>query len=224
MANHVNSTLWFDRLNPKGRERLAMNLRWNELKQSNQRLENFHDIMEHSPEEPDYNWYHDHVGPKWCYFEDYDLDHIHCKSAWGWPLEGYGWLVNELRKQDPHLLARVTYEDEMPNFYGVAGWGPAGFEDYYFDLDEGVETWKKLNKSFEWILPNCEKNEDDEYPEEFHEQKWEAIGEHQSMMWEMDLAGDISIWGEDGEEIEYDEQGQPKSQCETTWTEDDHKQ
>jgi len=224
MANHVNSTLWFDRLNPKGRERLAMILRWNELKQSNQRLENFHDIMEHSPEEPDYNWYHDHVGPKWCYFEDYDLDHIHCTSAWGWPLEGYGWLVNELRKQDPHLLARVTYEDEMPNFYGVAGWGPAGFEDYYFDLDEGVETWKKLNKSFEWILPNCEKNEDDEYPEEFHEQKWEAIGEHQSMMWEMDLAGDISLWDEDGEEIEYDEQGQPKSQCETTWTEDDHKQ
>ena len=92
MANHVNSQLHFIRINNKAKERLAMILRWNEMKQDNQRLENFHDIMEHAPDDPDYNWYHDHIGPKWCYFEEYDLDFIHCTSAWGW----HGRLIDRL--------------------------------------------------------------------------------------------------------------------------------
>lgn len=217
MANHVNSQLYFERINDKAKEKLAMILKWNELKQNNQRLDNFHDIMEHAPENPDYSWYHDNVGPKWCSFEEYDLDHIHCTSAWGWPLEGYGWLVNELRKEDPYLLARVTYEDEMPNFYGVAGWGPSGFEDYYFDLEEGIDTWKKLSKTFDFIIPFCDKNEEDEYPEEFHENKWEAIYEHQSAMWEMDLSGDIELWDDDGNQVEYHENGTPKQDVKPTW-------
>ena len=108
MANHVNSQLHFIRMNAKAKEKLAMILKWNEMQSGNGSLENFHEIMEHAPAEPNYSWYHDHVGPKWCYFEDYDLDRLHCVSAWGWPDQGYHWLIGELRKEDPYLLAQCT--------------------------------------------------------------------------------------------------------------------
>ena len=216
MANHVNSQLHFIRMNAKAKERLAMILKWNEMQSGSGSLENFHEIMDHAPESPDYAWYHDHVGPKWCYFEDYDLDRLHCVSAWGWPDQGYHWLIGELRKEDPYLLAECTYEDEGPNFYGVAGWGPAGFEDYYTDMDEGVEWWKK-SKEFEFIHPHLEENEDGDRPDEFYELMWEAIGEHQDILWDMDCRGDVELYDDDGEEVEYHEDGTPKKDVKPTW-------
>ena len=203
-------------MNTKAKERLAMILKWNEMQSGTGQLENIHDIMEHAPAEPDYAWYHDHVGPKWCYFEDYDLDRLHCVSAWGWPDKAYHWLIGELRKEDPYLLAECTYEDEGPNFYGVAGWGPAGFEDYYTDMDEGVEWWKK-SKEFEFIHPHLEEDEDGERPDEFYELMWEAIGEHQDILWDMDCRGDVELWDEDGEQVEYHEDGTPKKEVKPTW-------
>ena len=216
MANHVNSQLHFIRMNAKAKEKLAMILKWNEMQSGNGSLENFHEIMEHAPAEPNYSWYHDHVGPKWCYFEDYDLDRLHCVSAWGWPDKAYHWLIGELRKEDPYLLAQATYEDEGPNFYGVAGWGPAGFEDYYTDMDEGVEWWKK-SKEFEFIQPHLEENEDGERPDEFYELMWEAIGEHQDILWDMDCRGDVELYDDDGEQVEYHEDGTPKKEVKPTW-------
>jgi hypothetical protein len=216
MANHVNSQLHFIRMNAKAKERLAMILKWNEMQSGGGSLENFHEIMDHAPESPDYAWYHDHVGPKWCYFEDYDLDRLHCVSAWGWPDQGYHWLIGELRKEDPFLLAECTYEDEGPNFYGVAGWGPAGFEDYYTDMDEGVEWWKK-SKEFEFIQPHLEENEDGDRPDEFYELMWEAIGEHQDILWDMDCRSDVELYDDDGEQVEYHEDGTPKKDVKPTW-------
>ena len=188
MANHVSSQLYFLRMNDKAKERLAMILRWNEMKSG--KLENFHEIMEHAPEDPDYGWYHDHIGPKWCYFEEYDLDRLWCTSAWGYPDQGYHWLISELQKDDPNLLAQCTYEDEGPNFYGVAGWGPGGFEDYYIDTEEGIEFWKKDSK-FDFIQPYIKENQEAERPDEFYEMMWEAIGTHQDMLWEGDCKGDV---------------------------------
>ena len=216
MANHVNSQLHFIRMNTRAKERLAMILKWNEMQSGGGSLENFHEIMDHAPESPDYAWYHDHVGPKWCYFEDYDLDRLHCVSAWGWPDQGYHWLIGELRKEDPFLLAECTYEDEGPNFYGVAGWGPAGFEDYYTDMDEGVEWWKK-SKEFEFIQPHLEENEDGDRPDEFYELMWEAIGEHQDILWDMDCRSDVELYDDDGEQVEYHEDGTPKKDVKPTW-------
>ena len=203
-------------MNAKAKEKLAMILKWNEMQSGNGSLENFHEIMEQAPAEPNYSWYHDHVGPKWCYFEDYDLDRLHCVSAWGWPDQGYHWLIGELRKEDPYLLAECTYEDEGPNFYGVAGWGPAGFEDYYTDMDEGVEWWKK-SKEFEFIHPHLEEDEDGERPDEFYELMWEAIGEHQDILWDMDCKGDVELYDDDGEQVEYHEDGTPKKEVKPTW-------
>ena len=203
-------------MNTKAKERLAMILKWNEMQSGGGSLENFHEIMDHAPESPDYAWYHDHVGPKWCYFEDYDLDRLHCVSAWGWPDQGYHWLIGELRKEDPFLLAECTYEDEGPNFYGVAGWGPAGFEDYYTDMDEGVEWWKK-SKEFEFMQPHLEENEDGDRPDEFYELMWEAIGEHQDILWDMDCRSDVELYDDDGEQVEYHEDGTPKKDVKPTW-------
>ena len=219
MANHVNSQLYFLRMNDKAKQRLAMILKWNEMKQDNQMLENFHDIMEHAPAQPDYNRYHDNIGPKWCYFEEYDLDHIHCTSAWGWPDKGYAWIINQLRKEDPYLLAQCTYEDEAPCFYGVAGWGPGGHEDYYMDIEEGRDCCRRLGKEFEFIQPYLGEDEEGEMPEEYHEMMWEAIGAHQDMLWDLDCRGDVEIHDDEGEEVEYHEDGTPKKDIQPTWGE-----
>ena len=196
MANHVGSHLYFLRINAKAKEKLAMMLRWNEMQQGTGQLENFHELMEHAPEHPDYGWYHDHIGPKWCFFEEYDLDRIHCTSAWGWPEKGFNWIVSELRKEDPNLLAKCTYEDEAPCFYGVAGWGPRGYEDYYMDMKEGIDCFKKLGDRFDFIKPYLQENEDEEMPEEYHENLWEAIEIHQDMMWQ-ECRGDVEPYEED---------------------------
>jgi hypothetical protein len=214
MANHVSSHLWFSRINTKAKEKLAMMLKWNELSQENGRLENFHELMEHSPDQPDYNWYHDHIGPKWCHFEDYDLDTIHTESAWGWPDKGFAWLINELRKEDPFLLAECRYEDEAPNFYGVAAWGPAGFEDYYIDIREGMESWKAQPKEYDFIIPHIPA-EDDDWNDQFVENIWEAVHTHQDQLWFGDVKGDVEL--DDG--LLYDENGFPLHQESYTWGE-----
>lgn len=215
MANHVSSRLEFIRLNPEARKTLAMMLKWNEMGRENGRLENFHEIMDHSPEDPDYNWYHDHIGPKWCYFEDYDLDQIVCTSAWGWPDKGFAWLINQLRKDDPFLLARATYEDEAPNFYGVAGWGPKGYEDYYIDIREGINFMRAEHRSFDMIYEHLPKTEDEEWSEGFQENMWEAINTHQDILWDNDCKDDVEL---DSDKL-YDQDGYPKHNENPWWSE-----
>jgi hypothetical protein len=39
----------------------------------------------------------------------------------------------------------------------------------------------------------------------------------------MDCHGDIELYDDDGEQIEYNEDGTPKKDVPTTWREDDHK-
>ena len=130
MANHVASCLNFIRMNAKAKEKLAMILKWNEMQSGNGSLEQFHDIMEHAPEEPNYAWYHDHVGPKWCHFEDYDLDVIRCESAWGWPDKGYHWLIGELRWQvlPPSSGDWDGLSSFLPELVNII---PSGQQQYY---------------------------------------------------------------------------------------------
>ena len=218
MANHVNSQLYFLRLNEKAKEKLAMMLKWNEMQSGTGQLENFHEIMDHAPNDPDYNWYNENIGPKWCYFEEYDLDHIHCTSAWGWPEQGYDWIISELRKEDPYLLAQCTYEDEAPCFYGVSGWGPRGYEDYYMDIEEGRECWAKLGDKFDFIQSYLEPDEFGNMQEEYHENLWEAIGTHQDMMWDLDCRTDVELYDEtEMDEAEFNEDCTPKKNIMTSW-------
>lgn len=68
-----------------------------------------------------YSWTTEHIGPKWCYIEDFDEDSlsISTESAWSAPEEGMAKLVEELNKVDNHIIWSMRYEDEMPNFIGA---------------------------------------------------------------------------------------------------------
>ena len=42
------------------------------------------------------------------------------------------------------------------------------------DMDEGIETWQRLGKEFDWMKGYLQENEDGERSEEFYENQWEA--------------------------------------------------
>ena len=66
-----------------------------------------------------YSWTTDNIGPKWCYFEDYDADSFTGESAWEPPTKAIEWILGQLEEFDSKLIAVYTYEDENPDFTGV---------------------------------------------------------------------------------------------------------
>ena len=80
------------------------------------------------------------------------------------------------------------------------------------DMDEGVDCWKKLTKEFGWMQGYLEENKEGERPDEFYENMWEAIGQHQDIMWDMDCRGDVEPWDDDAiDEAKYLEDGTPEN-------------
>lgn len=80
------------------------------------------DGKEGSPsyEEADkYEWTIHNIGSKWCYIEESDDESVHLVSAWSYPQAGVEWLYRQLEAVDPKVILFVSYEDEMPNFYGA---------------------------------------------------------------------------------------------------------
>lgn len=83
------------------------------------------------------SWYTDNIGAKWCYFDDFGDDYFVTESAWDWPSDGVEWVVTQVAKAQPNIVAEVRYEDEMPNFYGAAVYNADGlYEDFQTDYDE----------------------------------------------------------------------------------------
>jgi len=61
-------------------------------------------------------------------------------------------------------------------------------------------------------------NEEDERPDEFYELLWEAIGEHQHILWEGDCRGDVELYDEtEMQEAEFNKDGTPKKNIMTSW-------
>ena len=101
MANHVNTYVRFEKLNDAGKAKLQ------EL-YSRVRTDNnynwFSDIFGLDHETTDlYEWNIEHVGPKWCYFEDRGEDYFNTISAWSPPEQGLNWLFEQISQADPNF-------------------------------------------------------------------------------------------------------------------------
>jgi len=151
MANHVYTSVVFRRISEAGEKR---------LEELYQRLEDIDDPevysydaskifgIDESEDGPGtYSWNIEHMGAKWCYFEDCDPDGFRTESAWSVPWNLIEYVLNEVAKVDPTIYVTVTYEDEMPNFTGWATWWGGSF-------DEGREwEWKEI---LEWMRDHNE--------------------------------------------------------------------
>lgn len=178
MANHVSTYVEFHQLNDAGKQVLKTML------DSLSDDKNFFEIFVNDEEfnvtadDVDYEFQIKNVGPKWCYFEDWDEVSFRTVSAWGWPENGINYIFGKIAKVDPEFFASVSYEDEMPNFHGVlvfdAGGLDDGFEEDWDDIIERmIKEFPELENEYD-----KEENEFTELGSEiFYDNIWETITE-----------------------------------------------
>ena len=152
MANHVNTHITFH-INDDAKEYLL------ELINRMDEHKTFFSIL--TEEEWTWEEQSDLIGPKWCYVEDHDEDSLMLCSAWAQPTQGIENLMTLLMAVDESAKCYVTYEDEMPNFFGAyALEGTDIIDENFWEYDELIEYMEstipelkgKYNKEEEeWI-------------------------------------------------------------------------
>jgi hypothetical protein len=174
MANNVNTHVRFVRLNDAGKAKLQelySRVRTNTY-------EWFSDMFGLDPEVTDkYDWNCENVGPKWCYFEEREEDFFTTISAWSYPEKGLMWLMEELGKVDPDVLAYVTYEDEMPNFFGCWFFESDGIYDGQEWDSEEIE--EMMREAYPELRELNEEEQSDQYWDIWSENIWELVAEKQ---------------------------------------------
>jgi len=174
MANHVNTWVKFERLNDAGKAKLQ------ELYSRVRSVDRpwFSDMWGLEPEVSDtYDWNCQNVGPKWCYFEDREEDCFQTTSAWSYPDQGLLWLMEQLGEVDPNVLAYVTYEDEMPNFFGCYFYNKDGLYDGCEWDDEDIEEMMK--ESVPELAELNEEEDSDQYWDLWSDNIWELVADKQ---------------------------------------------
>ena len=68
------------------------------------------------------------VGAKWAFADDMDDDFMNIESAWSPVIPLAEHIAQEIGKVDPEVRLVMTYEDEMPNFVGVATYTADGLD------------------------------------------------------------------------------------------------
>ena len=175
MANHVNTHVRFEKLNEAGLAKLQE--LYSRIRTDNN-YEWFSDMWGLDKETTDkYDWNCENVGPKWCYFEDRGEDYFNTTSAWSYPEQGLVWLVEQIAEVDPDVLAYVTYEDEMPNFFGCWFINKDGLYDGYEWDDE--EVTEAVKEAVPELAELNEETDSEQYWDLWNENIWEVVAEKQ---------------------------------------------
>jgi hypothetical protein len=198
MANHVSTYVQFLNLDEKGvkflEERFAFFT-------GDNRGEGVHHVFPDFETDSDgdvsRSVYYDRIGAKWCYVEDFmsddDSASVMLLSAWCHPRELVEWLVENLYEVCPDSKVFVSYEDEMPNFYGcevyvegvsVDGMESEDTEEIDLDLCHYDSDFKEV---YDLLQEVNEETDEDKYEELENrccdlrnELIWEMIGEQQT--------------------------------------------
>lgn len=181
MANHVNSVIEFHKINDEAKAKLIEMVghcremdygrRWfgdlfveGELK--------YEDVEQ-------YSWTTEHIGPKWCYIEEFDEDSLLMitESAWSAPEQGVMKLVEELNKYDDKIVWSIKYEDEMPNFIGA----------YLYENDDCIDGAEDDDEDIRYMMFY-------RYPH--LKEQWDEDADE----WKTDEDGDLTEEAESAEE------------------------
>ena len=176
MANHVNTFVRFENLSDAGAAKLQE--LYSRIRPSNG-YEWFSDIWGLDKEITDkYDWNIDNVGPKWCYFEDRGEDYFQITSAWSYPEKGLMWLFEQIAEVDPEFIASVTYEDEMPNFFGVWVYNKEGMID-------GCEWDEEINDMMMEEYPELRDmdQESEEFYNIYNDNLWDLVHNKQHKLY-----------------------------------------
>lgn len=178
MANHVNSVIEFHKINEAASKKLVeMVGRCREMDYGRRWFADIFVEGELTFDDVEkYQWTTEHVGPKWCYIEEFDEDSLMMitESAWSPPEQGVMKLVEELNKLDEKIVWSIKYEDEMPNFIGAYVYENDDVIDGAEDDDEEIRDmmfYRYPNLKEHWDEENDEWqcNEDGEMTDEAYE-------------------------------------------------------
>ena len=85
----------------------------------------------------DFNQMCEEIGAKWAYATEWDEDYVNVYSAWSPVVEWCEMVAKAVGEADSEAEFILTYEDEMPNFVGVASFTKYGIDDQSeIDYDE----------------------------------------------------------------------------------------
>lgn len=137
MANVVNSVLQFTTISEKGREVV------NEIVEAIRSGET-NDLgfaFSIDMNEINSNFMCEKVGAKWAFLTDCGDDMLCFESAWS-PVEPFvDYVMQQVAEVDESVIAKYTYEDEMPNFVGVQIWNHLGIcDEEELDHDDIMEA------------------------------------------------------------------------------------
>jgi hypothetical protein len=124
----------------------------------------------------DFNKMCDEIGAKWAYANDADECGLSFYSAWS-PVGGFCELIaSKIAEVCEDFRLVMTYEDEFPNFVGVAVYDHTGLdEDYYLESDELMqmilEEDAELNELYD--------HDEGDWKEGKEEEAWEILSEIQ---------------------------------------------
>ena len=196
MANHVNSVIEFHKINDAAKARLIEMM--GRCREQDYGRKWFADMFVEGDlkyeDVEQYSWTTQHIGPKWCYIEEFDEDTlmIITESAWSAPEEGVTKLVVDyLNEFDDKIVWSIKYEDEMPNFIGAYVYENAECVDGAEDDDEDIrymmfyryphlkEHWDEENDEWQCNEDGDMTEEAESAEDEFRDQLFDWICERQ---------------------------------------------
>ena len=144
--------------------------------------------------------YYDRVGSKWCYVEDFcvgeDTADIALTSAWCMPNGFVEWLAESVNEISSESKVFVSYEDEMPNFYGCQVYIGGVFEDGMEseDTDEIDTDLCYYDSDFKEALEELQSldEDDDEYGD--LEEKVDEL--RNTLIWDMIKENQTAVFNE----------------------------
>lgn len=147
MANHVNSYIEFVEINDAAKAKLQE--LFGRCREQDYGRRWFADMFvegDLSYEDVEqYSWTTEHIGPKWCYIEDYDVEgdapYFVTESAWSQPETGLEKLLEILEPLDNNMITSIRYEDEMPNFIGWSVYEGSEMVDGREDDSEEIQEY-----------------------------------------------------------------------------------
>ena len=189
MANHVSGYLSVRTISEEGQkvwDKIVEDLQ-SHLSEGEYEVHLGHFIFEDFDNDWDFNRMCDEIGAKWAYAQDMDEGGMSMYSAWSPCLEFAESVALKIGEVDPDVQLVLTYEDEFPNFSGVATFNCNGLDtDNCIEDDELVELIRGENSDLAALW-----DEDDlEWTDE--DAAWDILND---IRWDY-----IHVWQQDNEE------------------------
>ena len=189
MANHVNGYLSIRTISEEGQkvwDKIVSDLQ-EKMGPGEYEVHLGHFIFENFDDDWDFNRMCDEIGAKWAYMTDAEDYGMSMYSAWAPCGEFASTVAQMIGEVDSSVQLVLTYEDEFPNFVGVATFTKDGL-----DRDNSIE-WEELREIMcnnDEELASLWSEEDLDWTDE--ERAWDILGEIQ---WDT-----ISDWQADNED------------------------